>query len=120
MVFSGSATSLSSVLVCLVWSPVISSSSLVFSMSNIKTKMVEGRSSSSIDRSVRIKTSDVTLKFHEENAEEKSLLEIENTTEDEEITGDHTTHTSTEEREVAEPVNTIPSDRDSLMQNAFT
>ena len=36
-------------------------SSMRSSMSNIKTKMGEGRSSSSIDRSVRIKTSDVTL-----------------------------------------------------------
>ena len=88
------------------------------SMSNIKTKLAEGRSSSSIGRGPKGKPSDITLAFDDEDVERKSLLERENRNDEQERDRDSGTRTlNAEAQERGAGSN---SDRTILMESSVT
>ena len=92
--------------------------SLKSSMSNIKTKLAEGRSSSSIDRGLNDKPSHITLAFDDDEVERKSLIDKENRDEEEEKGKDDAKARFNGEGQ--ESGATTNSDRAILLENSVT
>ena len=91
------------------------------SISNIKTKLVGGRSSSSIDRSVKEQASDVTLACDDDAPEQCSLLDRQGRRTDQGGVRDHMTLPLGGVRGATAPVrSSSPSDRTSLLQHTVS
>ena len=88
------------------------------SMSNIKTKLAEGRSSSSIGRGLSTKPSDITLAFDDDKVKWKSLLDKENRNDEQEKGRDDAKPTSNVEGQESGATNN--SDRAILLEYSVT
>ena len=88
------------------------------SLSNIKTKLAEGRSSSSIDRGLYAKPLDSTPAFDDDEVERRSLLEMENKNDEQERDREGGTRTSNAEGQDSGA--TSNSDRTILLENSVT